>query len=277
MKIFSILLFIASISFAQIKTPQPSPSSSITQAVGVSDISIEYSRPGIKGRQIFGELVPFGKVWRTGANASTKLKFSTDVTLEGHKIPAGEYALYTVPGKQEWKIIINKKLDSAQNHDKTEDLLSFKVNPKMMPLAVERFTIEIADITDTTANISLMWAQTRIDIKLETDTDKMVMEGIKLYRDSDGEKKAGAWYNAARYYFDNDKNIDEALEMVSNSLELNDKRFWVLRLKSQILAKKGDYSEAIVFAKRSLVSAQKAGNDQYVKLNEEAIASWEGK
>ena len=222
-------------------------------------------------------MVPFGKVWRTGANSSTKLKFSTDVTLEGQKIPAGEYSLYTVPREKEWKIIINKELDSGQNRDKEEDLLSFKVKSKMAPLSVERFTIEIADVTDNSANIVLMWAQTRIVIKLETETDKMVMEGIKEFLGLDDKENAGAWYRAARYYFDHEKDQDEALEMVSKSLELNNKPFWVLRLKSQILAAKSSYEEAIVFAKRSLVSAQKAGNNSFVKMNEEAITEWKEK
>ncbi len=272
MRLLIVLLFIANISFAQFKTPQPSPFCTISQVVGITDVSIEYSRPGIKERQIFGELVPFGQVWRTGANASTKLKFSTDVTLEGKKIPAGEYSLYTVPREREWKIIINKKLDSGQNHDKEEDLLSFKVKPQMRPLSVERFTIEIADITDNSANIVLMWAQTRVVIKLEIETDKIAMDGIKQFLDSDEQENAGALYSAARYYFDNKKDLDDALDMVSKSLEIDDKPFWVLRLKAEILVTKGDYEEAIVWAKRSLVSAQKAGNDQYVKRNEDSIA-----
>jgi Protein of unknown function (DUF2911) len=280
MKVASLLtLFFVSTTalFAQIKTPQPSPFCTISQVVGITDISIEYSRPGIKGRAIFGGLVPFGKVWRTGANKSTLLKFSTDVMLEGHKVPAGTYSLYTVPGEREWKIIINKKLDAGQNYVKEEDLLSFKVKPKLRPLAVERFTIEIADVTDNSANIVLMWAQTSVTIKLETDTDKMVMESIKKFRESEGPKTANGWYSAANYYFKNGKSLDDALDMVSKSIELNDKPFWVLRLKAQILAAKEDYEEAIVWAKRSMVSAQKSGNEQYVKMNEESIAKWKEK
>ena len=280
MKTTSLLLMLllsTSILVAQVKTPQLSPFSTITQVVGVTDVTIEYSRPGIKGRQIFGGLEPFGKVWRTGANESTKLKFSTDVILEGHKVPAGEYSLYTIPREREWKIIINKKLDARQHYVKEEDLLSFKVKPQMRPLSVERFTIEIADMTANSANIVLMWAQTRVVIKLETETDKMVMEGIKEFLDSDEQENANAWFRAARYYFENKKDLGEALDMVSKSIELNDNPFWVLRLKSQILAAKGNYEEAIVFAKKSMVSAQKAGNDQFVKMNEEAITGWKGK
>jgi len=198
-------------------------------------------------------------------------------SLEGHKIPAGEYSIYTVPKERDWKIIINKKLDARENHVKEEDLLSFKVKPKMTPLSVERFTIEIADITNNSANIVLMWAQTRVVIKLEIETDKMVIEGIEKFLDADDQKNAGPWYSSARYYFENKKDLDKALDMVSTSLEIDDKPFWVLRLKSRILAAKGEYEEAIVWAKRSMVSAQKAGNDRYVKMNEEAIATWSEK
>jgi len=277
MRVLIVLFLATSFLFSQVKTPQPSPFATITQVVGVTDVSIEYSRPGIKGRAIFGGLVPFGKVWRTGANAATKIKFGTDVSLEGHKIPAGEYSIYTVPKERDWKIIINKKLDARENHVKEEDLLSFKVKPKMTPLSVERFTIEIADITNNSANIVLMWAQTRVVIKLEIETDKMVIEGIEKFLDADDQKNAGPWYSSARYYFENKKDLDKALDMVSTSLEIDDKPFWVLRLKSRILAAKGEYEEAIVWAKRSMVSAQKAGNDRYVKMNEEAIATWSEK
>ncbi|NOG45162.1 MAG: DUF2911 domain-containing protein [Calditrichaeota bacterium] len=277
MRILIAFILSSSFLFSQVKTPQPSPFSTITQVVGITEIAIEYCRPGIKGRKIFGGLEPYGKVWRTGANEATKIKFSTDVTLEGNEVPAGEYSIYTVPGEREWKIIINKKLDGRQNHAKEHDLVTFKVKPKLTPLPVERFTIDIADITDNSANIVLMWAQTRVSFKMGVDTDKMVMESIKNFRDSDDEKSAGAWYSSARYYFENEKNLEEALEMVSKSLEINEKPFWVLRLKSQILAAKGDYEEAIVWAKRSLVSAQKAGNNTYIKMNETAISEWSAK
>jgi len=278
---FSLFIFTlfgsAALLFAQLNTPQPSPLGKITQVVGVTEVSIEYSRPGIKGREIFGELVPYGKIWRTGANASTKIKFDTEVKLEGHAVPAGEYSLYTQPGEKEWKIIINKNLNAGQNPDPAEDLVSFKVKSRLVPLPVERFTIEIADMTDNSANIILKWAQTQVSFMLETDSDKMVMAEIKKFVESDTSKDSGLYYSAARYYFEHDKGLDEALNLINKSLEINDQPFWVLRLKSQILAAKNDYEEAIVFAKRSMVSAQKAGNDQYVKMNEESIEEWQQK
>jgi hypothetical protein len=276
-RILLIIFLFASSIFAQIETPQPSPFAKMSQMVGITELSIEYSRPGIKGREIFGGLVPFGEVWRTGANASTKFKFSSDVMLEGNKIPAGEYSLYTMPREREWKIIINNILDSGGNYKAEGDVVSFNVKPQIMPLAVERFTIEIADVTDNSAHIILKWAQTKVPIKLEVDTDALVMKSIAQFIEKDDPKDAGGWYNAARYYFENNKSKEEALDMVNRSLEIDDQPFWVLRLKSQLLAQTGDFEEAIIFAKKSMVNAQKAGNDQFVKMNEEAIAEWQGK
>lgn len=272
-----LIFFGLSLANAQIKTPQPSPFGSVTQVVGITEVTVEYSRPGIKDRAIFGDLVPFGKVWRTGANASTKIKFSTDVKLEGHPVPAGEYSLYTIPGEHEWKIIINKKLDSGQDHDASADLVTFKVKSKLIPLPVERFTIQIANMTDNSAQIILLWAQTEVPINMEIDTDAMVMQSIEAFKKTDNADNAGAWYSAARYYFDNDKSKDEALDMVTKSLEIDDSPFWVLRLKAEILAALEDYEEAVVFAKRSMVSAQKAGNDFYVGMNQKSIDEWSQK
>ncbi len=275
---FFILLFLfVSIIFSQIKTPQPSPFATLSQVVGITEVKIEYSRPGIKGREIFGGLVPFGKIWRTGANAPTKINFSSDVTLEGNPVPAGEYTLYTIPNEKEWTIIIHKKLDAGQNPKQEDDLLRFKVKPKLVPIPVERFTIEVADMTTNSAKINLEWAQTLVSFGLEVDTDKLVMESINAFKEGENSNDAGGWYQAARYYYDSGKDLDEALDMINKSLEINENPFWVLRLKAEILAKKGDYKEAIVFAKKSLVKAQQAGNGFYVKMNEDSIKEWQEK
>lgn len=277
MKLNLIVFFVFCGSlFAQSLTPAPSPFSKITQVVGVTDVSVEYSRPGIKGREIFGGLVPFGKVWRTGANSVTKLTFSTDVKLEGKSIPAGSYSLYTEPNKRDWKIMINKVAEGQPNYNDKEDVAVFKVKPQLSPTVVERFTIEIADMTDSSAVLLLKWAQTRVPIRLEVDTDANVAKNIEAFEDAGNEENAGGWYQVASYYFGK-KEYGDALDAVDQSLEIDANPFWVLRLKSQILAEQGDFEEAITFAKKSLVSAKKAGNENYVKLNEEAIAEWEAR
>ena len=270
-----IFVFCGSL-FSQSLTPAPSPFSKTTQVVGVTEVSVEYSRPGIKGREIFGGLVPFGKVWRTGANSVTKLTFSTDVTLEGEKIPAGSYSLYTLPKKNEWKIMINKVAEGGPDYNAKEDAASFKVKPQMSPNVDERFTIEIADMTDNSAIILLKWARTRVPIKLEVNTEANVEKNIEAFEDAGNDDNAGGWYQVADYYFGK-KEYSDAMDAVDKSIEINAGPFWVLRLKSRILAAQGDFDEAIVFAKKSLVSAQKAGNENNVKLNQDAIKEWEAK
>ena len=271
----AIFIFCGSL-LAQSLLPAPSPFSKTTQIVGVTEVSVEYSRPGIKGREIFGGLVPFGEVWRTGANSVTKLTFGTDVTLEGKKIPAGSYSLYTLPNKNEWKIMINKVAEGSPNYIPKEDVASFTVKPHLSPEVVERFTIEIADMTDSSAVILLKWARTRIPVAMQIDTKTNVANNVEAFEDAGNDDNAGGWYQVANYYFGK-KEYGDALDAVDKSLEIDATPYWVLRLKSQILAARGEYDEAIVFAKKSLVSAQKAGNQNNVKLNEEAIKEWEAK
>jgi len=274
---FLVLIFIFFGSlFSQSLTPAPSPFCKTTQVVGVSEVSVEYSRPGIKNRVIFGDLLPWGKLWRTGANSVTKLTFSSDVTLEGKKIPAGSYSLYTIPNKTEWKIMINKVAEGSPNYNEKEDIASFTVKPHLSPTVVERFTIDIADMTDSSAVILLKWAQTRVPIKLELDTKSIVAKNIEAFEDAGNDDNAGGWNQVANYYFDK-KEYGDALDAVNKSLEIDANPYWVLRLKSRILAEQGDYKEAIVFAKKSLVSAQKAGSENNIKLNEEAIKEWQAK
>lgn len=273
-----LILFIFTGSlFAQLMMPASSPFSKITQVIGVTEIGIEYSRPGIKGRQIFGSLVPFGEIWRTGANSVTKLSLSTDATIEGKKIPKGEYSIYTVPSEREWKVMINKKAEGSPDYNESEDIATFKVKPLNRPISVERFTIEVADITESSAIIELKWARTVVPLKIEVDTDANVEKNVEAFKNSDeNEKNAGGWYQVANYYYSK-KRVDDAKEAIEKSLETDESPFWVLRLMSVILAEKGEFEEAVLYAKKSLVSAQKAGNNEFIKMNEEAIAEWSNK
>ena len=156
--------------FAQTKTPAPaaSPACTLKQRVGLTDIEIDYSRPGVKGRVIFGGLVPFDKVWRTGANEATRITFSTPVKFNGEEVPAGTYALFTIPGKNEWTIILNKtaKQWGAFHYDDKADLLRVKSTPAELAEPVETFTIDINDIRDDSATLNLIWDKTRVPVKL---------------------------------------------------------------------------------------------------------------
>ncbi len=261
-------------SNAQLETPQPSPKGKIEQKVGVMNVSISYSRPGLKGRKIFGELVPFGKEWRTGANDPTTITFSDPVKLEGQDVPAGTYSIYSIPAEQEWTIIINKKVTGGPPRDVKEDLVSFKVKPSTSSAMIETFTINIGDISTNAAIVELGWERTIVKFRLEFDVDTKVMAAIKKSMENPYAGVAGMYYQSASYYFSSNKDLKVALEWVNKSLEMNKNPYWVWRLKSQIQAGLKDYKGAIVSAETSKARAKEAGNDQFVKFNEDAIAEW---
>jgi tetratricopeptide (TPR) repeat protein len=241
-------------------------------------VSISYSRPGVKGREIFGGLVPYGELWRTGANKSTTVKFSDDVNLEGQKVPAGEYALYTIPGKKEWTIIISKNIGSGTSkYKKEDDVTRFNVKSGTLNNSVERLTIEVTDMTNNSAQIMLKWATTKVSFGMMVDTDSKMMAQInQVMKDPDLED-ANIYFGAGNYYFSNDKDIDQALKWVNRAVELKPDAFWMSRVKAQIQAKMGDYKAAIETAQLSLNAAEKAGSDQYVRFNRDAIAEWQTK
>ncbi|MFN0158967.1 MAG: DUF2911 domain-containing protein [Bacteroidota bacterium] len=259
---------------SQLETPQPSPKARIEQRVGIMDVAVSYSRPSVKGRKIFGDLVPYGQVWRTGANDPTTISFSDQVKLEGTDVPAGTYSLYTIPGESEWTIIINKKTTGGAERVEKEDQTTFKVKPSRLPMSVETFTINISDITANAANLELMWENTGVKFRMEFDVETKVMAAIKEATASPFGEVANMYFQSASYYYAAGKDLKTALEWVNKSIELNDNAFWVWRLQSQIQAGLKDYKAAIASAEASKSRAQKAGNAQYVKFNDDAIAEW---
>lgn len=274
-----ILLFVlvaaCSSVFAQIDVPAPSPLSTIEQKVGLSNLAIEYSRPSVKGRKIFGDLVPMGEMWRWGANASTKFRTSDDITIEGHDVPAGEYALYAIPGESEWTIIIHKNTSywgtGGDKYSTDEDLVRFQVKQNSKyPVATETMTFQFSDITSSGCAIEFLWENTQLKIKVETNVDKLVMKEIETKMKG---VSSATYFQAARYYYDNDKDINKAYEWVKLSLVDNEK-FWMVRLQALIEAKMGDYKSAIATAKKSLELAKQANNQDYVRMNEKSIEEW---
>ena len=257
---------------AQLETPAASPKGKVEQRVGVMDVTIEYSRPGVKGRKIFGDLVPYGEVWRTGANAPTTISFSDLVKLEGKEVPAGTYSLYTIPGEQEWTIILNKKPTGGR--DEKEDQATFKVKPTTVPSSVETFTINVMDIRTSTANVELAWDKTSVKFKMEFDVDSKVMAAIKKSMENPLADVAGMYFQSASYYYETGKDLKLALDWVTKSLEIDNGPFFIWRLKSQIQAALKDYKGAIASAETSKAKAKEAGNDQFVKFNDDAIAEW---
>jgi len=265
--------------FGQIKVPQPSPLGTISQTVGLIKVEVEYSRPSAKGRKIFGGLVPYGEMWRTGANASTKVTFSDEVMVNYVNLPKGTYALYTIPGEKEWTVIFYKNtsfwgVPDAKSFKEEDVAARFKVPVKTTADKVETFTINIGNLTNSSADLELLWENTRIVIPIQVDTDSKVMADIKSTM---AGPKANDYYAAARYYYEENKDMAQALEWVDKNLEMAGEKFWVLRLKASILARLGRYQEAIAVANRSTELAKAEGNTDYPRMNEESIAEWKKK
>ena len=262
-------------AFAQtpkIEFPAASPGCTLKQRVGLTDIEVVYSRPGMKGREIFGSLVPFGAVWRTGANNATKITFSTPVKLNGVEIPAGTYALFTIPGETEWTIIINKGAAQwgAYKYDAKDDVVRFKATPVKLAETIETFTIEFNHIADESAVMNLIWDHTVVPVKIELDLASKLLPQIETVMASEDKNKP--YFQAAMFYYDHGQDLKKASEWIDAAIM---QREWhnTVHLKAKILAKLGDKEGALTAAKRSLEMATKAKDAGYVKMNEDLISS----
>ncbi len=269
--VFASLLIISSVS-AQIDTPRPSPLSTTTQKVGLTEFSITYSRPSAKDRKVFGNVVEMDKLWRTGANMATVFKADSDFMIDGQTVPAGEYALFAIPGPTEWTMILSKpaKQSGTSNYKQEEDQLRFKVKSQAYPVMTESFTIQFANLRDDAASVQLIWENTLVAFDVNVKYDDRVMKQIDEVMAGPG---SGAYYNAASYYYKNNKDLKKALEWVNKALETSE-RYWVLSLKAQIQAGLEDYSGAVITAAKAKDLASKEGDDAYVKMNEERAADW---
>jgi hypothetical protein len=271
----AILLLAGMNAFAQqIEMPQASPSAKIAQKVGLTDVTVDYSRPSTKGRKIFGELVPYGEVWRTGANGATIISFSTDVEIDGQKVPKGQYAIYSIPGKSEWTIILSKdtKLWGAIGYNPDNDLIRFQVEPNKLSRVYETFEISFNNMTDNGADLSIKWDQTRVDFRIVTQVDAIVMAQIKELVIDTNTTDATLLYSAASYYFANQKDIPMAYTWVTKSVE-SDPKYWTVHLKAKIELALGMKTEALESAKKSKELAIEAKNPDYVSLNDRLIKS----
>lgn len=254
-----------------LKIPAPSPLQTVTQAFALGEIKIEYSRPSVKGRVIFGDLVPYGKIWRTGANASTKLTISDDLNIGGTDIKAGTYALYTIPGQNEWEVMLYSDLTLGGNtneYDVSKETARFKIKPSVMAEKMETFTIAINNLTNTSCSIDLMWDKTRISIPVKTEIDARIMKQIDEVM---GDSKK-PYYQAANYYYENDKDLDKAAEWCGKAMGYNPKAFWISHLMAKIKMKQKNYAEAIRYAEASKSEAVAQKNDEYVKMNDKLIS-----
>jgi hypothetical protein len=280
--IFMLAMVIANyVIYAQVKTPAPSPKSVLTQVVGLTDVTIDYSRPSAKGRSVFGNLVPFGKLWRTGANQNSMVTFSEDVVIKGATLKKGKYAIFTKPKADVWEIFFYSNTENwgtPENWDEKNVALSTTASPITLGNNVETFTISINNLTNDSATLDLSWEKTMVSIKFDVPTQKAAMASINKTLAGPG---AGDYFSSAQYLFQSEGDMNKALEYVNKAISMakpgEDVPFWHLRLKSLIQAKLGDKPGAIATAKVSLANAEKAKNEDYVKMNNDSIKEWSKK
>ena len=260
---------------AQITTPQPSPASKVEQTIGLTEVAVEYSRPAMRGRTIYGDLVPYGKVWRTGANARTKFTSSTDITVDGKDLKKGSYAIFTIPGKDSWEVVFYTDYmggGAPAELDNSKVALRVTTKPQPMSYAMENFSIAFGDMADGHSGMMyIMWEKTRVGLKIDTPSQEMAMKSIESVM---AGPSANDYFSAASYYYSNDLDLDKALGWCDKAVTMNPDAFWMSRQKSLIQAKMGDTKGAIASAEMSLKAAEKAGNADYVKMNKESIAEW---
>lgn len=279
MKRIAILLLtaVSVIAEAQVTTPAASPAGSVSTVVGLTDINIEYSRPRMRGRKIFGAdasaLVPYGRMWRTGANNGTVISFSDDVKIQGIDVPRGEYLIFSWPGATEWTIALYKDTSlggDLQNYDKSKEAANFKVKPAKLTEKVETLTINIADISDDSksANVEIAWENTSVKFSVGVDYEQKVMESIE----ASTRVNPGNYFQAAVYYLESGKDLKQALEWINKAEEGIPDAYWLQYQKARIQKALGDKAGALTSANASLENARKADNLDYQKMNQTLIS-----
>lgn len=281
MKKFTLLLCMMSIGFfmkAQIQTPAPSPFSTLEQKVGLTDVTVKYSRPAMKGRKVFGDLVPFDAIWRTGANQNTTISFSDDVTVEGKELKAGTYAIFTRPNEAVWEVFFYTATDNwgtPQEWDASKVAATVKVETMDIPMPIESFTITIDDLHNNGATLGIMWENTYVGVDFTVPTVSKATKSIEETMANKEDLTANDYFAAGSYYFAEGMNMQQAKEWVDKAVEMGDgSAYWMMRTQSLIYAKMGDKEAAIEAAKRSLAAAQAAGNQDYVKMNKNSLQEW---
>ena len=269
------LAFFTSISFAQIQTPDASPYSKIEQKVGLTDFTISYSRPAKRSRIIMGDLVPYGAIWRAGANANTTVTFNDPIKIEGQALAAGKYAIFVKPQPKEWEVYFYTKTNNnglPQKWDPESVALTVKAKVTSLQETIESFTIALEDLNAKGATLSFKWENTKASLNLKVPTDEKAMESIA--KTIKGSPSARDFYLAAIYYKDTGRDLKQAKKWIAKAISMDADRYWMYRQQSLILKGLGETSKAVEAAKISLELAKKAGNQDYVRLNTNAIKEW---
>jgi tetratricopeptide (TPR) repeat protein len=253
-----------------LKTPAPSPSQTIKQEFGITNVELTYSRPSLKGRKLYTDLAPTGKLWRTGANAATRIKFADDVQVGGADVKAGDYVIYTIPTANEWEVIINKGINNwgSDGYKQEEDVARFKVKPMTLPQPMETFTMQFANIKPNSTELHIMWDRTAVSVPISMDVDKKVMAQINNVMNKDSRP----YFQSAMYYMESGKDMNQALTWFDKAIEQTPNAFWMHHQRANALAKLGKKEEARAAANKSMELAKAAKNDDYVKLNEKLLA-----
>ena len=272
-KLLLVALMAGSFSFAnaqQLRTPAPSPAQTIKQDFGLSDIELSYSRPGVKDRKIFGDLVPYGKVWRTGANNATTITFGDEVMIGGKKVPAGKYGLLTIPGEDEWTMIISKQTDvsSPAAYTESEDVVRVKAKPAKVGMKAETFTMQFANVQAESVELHMRWDDLLVSLPITANVEEKVMAQINNLMNKDNRP----YFGAAMYYIEKGKDMNQALAWIDKAVEQNPTAFWIHHQRANTLAKLGKKAEAKAAANKSMELAKTAKNDDYVRLNEKLLA-----
>jgi len=266
-----VFVFILSLgSFGQqIKTPRPSPDATLIQNVGVTEIKIDYSSPGVKGRKVWGELVPFGEIWRTGANEATTITFSDAVKINGSELPAGTYGIHTIPGESDWEFVFSKdtKIDGSSNFNKEKEVLRVKAKPEEHHF-MERMTFLFTDVTDNSASVNLLWDKLKVSFNIETNTQELFLSKARE------QLSWSPTFQAAQYCLTTNTNLEEAYKWIEASCLINEV-YWNTRVKAQIQNKLGMKNEAIATMEKAIGLGSKMESAPFDFDNMKAmLAEW---
>jgi len=261
-------------SAAQVQTPQSSPHVKVTQTIGLTEVNIDYSRPSVKEREIFGELVPFEEIWRTGANQNTTISFSDDVVINGKSLSAGTYSIFTKPGKEAWEVYFYKDIENwgvPRDWDESKIALETEAKAVQIPVKMESFTIFFDHLKDNSADLVFIWENTVVSVNVEVPTEEKAMESIK--NTMSGEPTVNDYFAASSYYLSQEKDLKQALEWMDKGIKMNKKEppFYILLQKAKIQAKLGMKKEAIKTSQKSLEGAKKADNAHYISENQKLL------
>ena len=277
MRQLTILLCVLALSFtanAQLSVPAPSPAAKLKQTVGLTDVIVKYSRPSMKGRTIFGGLVPYDQMWRTGANARTSITFSDAVMIDGQEVKAGSYAIFTKPGMTVWEVYFYDEADgfgTPREWDDSKVAAKTTAQVNEIPFDIQTFTISLDALHNNGATLGIFWEKSYVGVPIEVPTKAKADKSIEtVFAGPSGNE----YFAAANYYYSEKRDLEKAKEWIDKAVASNDKAFWMTRQQSLIYAELGDKDAAIKAAKKSLEVAEEAGNADYVKMNKDSLKEW---